>query len=33
MVWESKRIPINSREVEGGKVFPGAIGMSSSVNR
>ena len=24
---------MNSREVEGGKVLPGAMGMSSSVNR
>ena len=33
IVEESRRIPMNSREVEGGKVLPGAMGMSNSVNR
>ena len=30
---ESRRTPINSRDVVGGKVLPGATGISSSVNR
>ena len=30
---ESRRIPINSRQVVGAKVLPGAIGTSSSVNK
>ena len=30
---ESSKIPINSRWVEGGNVLPGAMGISSSVNR
>ena len=30
---ESSRIPINSRHVHAGKVFPGAIGIFRSVKR
>ena len=30
---ESRRTPINSRDVVGGKVLPGATGISSTVNR
>lgn len=33
MALESRRIPMNSREVDAGNVFPGAIGIFKSVNR